>query len=256
MEPLPLESLLPAVLFVGLRMSGLMLFAPVLSSQSVPVPVKVALTVALTALLYPVYRPPQAESGILSGAGIVVGEFVIGMLLGLALQLAVEAALVAGQMMGIQAGYSLVTLLDPQTQADTAVMGTFNQLIVLLIFLEFDVHHWLLRGLTASFVYLPPGSILAGAKAGFGLMQAAGGIWLAGLQMAAPVLVATMLVDVTLGFLAKASPQLPVLFLGLPLKNLLSLTALTGSLMLWPRVFEQRFSNGIALGERLLHLAR
>jgi flagellar biosynthesis protein FliR len=256
MQPLPLESLLLAVLFVGLRISGLMLFAPVLSSQSVPAPLKIALTVALTALLYPVYRPLSLESGILGWAGILGGELVIGMLLGLALQLAVDAALVAGQMTGIQAGYSLVTLLDPQTQADTAVMGTFNQLIVLLIFLQFDVHHWLLRGLAASFVYLPPGSILAGARSGFGLVQAAGGIWLAGLQMAAPVIIATMLVDVALGFLAKASPQLPVLFLGLPLKNMLALSALTGSLLVWPRLFEQRFSSGIALGERLLHLAR
>jgi len=68
--------------------------------------------------------------------------------------------------------------------------------------------------------------------------------------------VATMLIDVTLGFLAKSSPQIPVLFLGLSVKTVVTLSVLTGTLMLWPRLFEHRFAAGISLGERLLHLAK
>ncbi len=256
MEILHLEALVAAVLFIGLRVGGLMLFAPFLSSQSIPAQMKVALAVALTALLYPACRPTPTASGVLDYAGFALAEMVTGLLLGLASQLTVEAAQLAGQMVGVQSGYSLVTLFDPQTQADTAVMATFNQFVVLLIFVQLNADHWLLRGLAASFSYLPPGSLITGAKAGYALLRAAGGIWLAALQLAAPVVVATMLVDVTLGFLAKASPQLPVLFLGLPIKNLLGLTVLTGSLVLWPRFFEHRFSAGIALGEQLLHLAK
>ena len=73
--------------------------------------------------------------------------------------------------------------------------------------------------------------------------------------MAAPVVVATMLVDITLGFLAKASPQIPVLFLGLPIKTLLALSVFAGMLLLWPGILKRRFAAGISLGERLLHLA-
>ena len=73
--------------------------------------------------------------------------------------------------------------------------------------------------------------------------------------MSAPVVVATMLVDITLGFLAKASPQIPVLFLGLPIKTLLALSVFAGMLLLWPGIFERRFVAGISLGERVLHLA-
>ncbi len=256
MEITNLQSIVLAAVVIGVRIGGLMLFAPFFSSQGIPAQIKVGLTVALTALLFPVYRPAGMEGGIFSWTGVISGELIVGMLLGLSLQLAIEAAQVAGQMIGVQAGYSLVTLLDPQTQADTAVMATFHQLLALLVFLQLDVHHWLLRGLASSFAYLPPGSLIGSANAGFGLLQAASGIWLAGLQMAAPVVVATMLVDVSLGFLAKASPQLPILFLGLPAKNLLALTVLGGCLIFWPRVFEQRFADGIALGERLLHLAK
>jgi flagellar biosynthetic protein FliR len=59
-----------------------------------------------------------------------------------------------------------------------------------------------------------------------------------------------------LGFLGKASPQLPVLFIGLAVKNLVGLTVLLVAMAYWPRMFSQQFANAIRLGERLLHLAR
>ncbi len=256
METLHLETIVAAVMFAGVRIGSLMLFAPFLSSGSIPVQLKAGLTVALTALLYPVYGAVQLESSGLGWVQICVGEVVVGLLLGLTLQFILEAAQMAGQILGVQAGFSLVSILDPQTQADTPVISTFIQLITLLIFLELNVHHWLLRGVAASFVYLPPGSVILNQRVASSLLQAAGAIWLVGLQIAAPVVVATLLIDVTLGFLAKSSPQIPILFLGLSIKTVVALTVLSGTLILWPRVFEHHFAAGISMGERLLHLAK
>jgi flagellar biosynthetic protein FliR len=256
METLHLEALVAAVMFAGVRIGGLMLFAPFFSSGSIPLQVKAGLTVALTALLYPVYGAVRLETSALGWVQVLTGEAVVGLLLGLSLQFILEAAQMAGQFLGVQAGFSLVTILDPQTQADTPVISTFNQLLALLIFLELNVHHWLLRGLAASFVYLPPGSVILNLKVTTSLLQAAGAIWLVGLQIAAPVVVATLLIDVTLGFLAKSSPQIPILFLGLSIKTVVALTILSGTLIVWPRLFEHHFAAGISLGERLLHLAK
>ena len=80
-------------------------------------------------------------------------------------------------------------------------------------FLSLDVHHWMLRGIAAQF-RIPSARVRCRGERGLSaelLHGAAGGIWLAGLQIAAPVLAATLLCDVTLGFLGKASPQMPVL---------------------------------------------
>jgi flagellar biosynthetic protein FliR len=256
MESLHIEALLAAVMFAGVRIGGLMLFAPFFSSGSIPLQVKAGLTVALTALLYPVYGAARLETSALGWVQVLTGEAVVGLLLGLTLQFIMEAAQMAGQFLGVQAGFSLVTILDPQTQADTPVISTFNQLLALLIFLELNVHHWLLRGLAASFVYLPPGSVILNLRVTTSLLQAAGAIWLVGLQIAAPVVVATLLIDVTLGFLAKSSPQIPILFLGLSIKTVVALTIFSGTLIVWPRLFEHHFAAGISLGERLLHLAK
>lgn len=256
METLSLDTLLSAVMFVGARVAGLMLVAPFFGNAGIPAPIKAAFTLAVTVLLYPVGPAAHIEGGAIGWTGVVAGELIVGLLLGLAVQFVIEAAQVAGHVMGMQAGYSLATLFDPQTQADTPVMATFNQLIALLIFLQLDVHHWLLRGLAASFAYLPPGSALTHLGAAGGLLQAAGGIWLVAVQIAGPVIVATLLVDVTLGFLGKASPQMPVLLVGLPIKTLVSLVVIAGAVRVWPGLFEKHFAAAIAMGERLLHLSR
>jgi flagellar biosynthesis protein FliR len=255
MPVIHLEQIVQAVVFAGVRIGGMFLFPPFFSSDAIPAQVKVALTVALTMLLYPVYGPSALQVDVIGWLRVASGELLVGLLLGLSLQFVFEAALFAGQMIGVQTGYSLITILDPQTQADTQVLAIFHQLTVLLIFLRLNVHHWLLRGLAASFAYLPPGAASASLRPSLGLLREAGGIWMAGLQIAVPVVVATLLADVALGFLGKASPQLPVMLVGLSIKNILGLLALGGALALWPDFFDQRFSAALAVGERLLHLA-
>jgi flagellar biosynthetic protein FliR len=184
-----------------------------------------------------------------------MGEAMIGLMLGLMANFLFEAASMAGQILGVQIGYSLANVFDPQTQADTPVLSLFHNMAALLIFLQLDVHHWLLRSVVRSFVYLPPGAAPATLGAASGLLHAAGGIFLAGVQIAAPSLVATLVADMALGFLGKASPQLPVLFIGLAVKNLVGLTVMIAAIAYWPRMFNQQFGNAIQTAERLLHLA-
>lgn len=251
-----LESMLAAALCAGTRVGGLMIFAPFFSSDAIPPRIKAGLTLALTALLYPAYSTVMPNLASIGWVRVVVGEAFVGLLLGLTLNFIYDAAVLAGQVLGVQMGFSLVNILDPQTQVDTPVLSIFHQLIALLIFLALNVHHWLLRGMAASFAYLPPGGVEIRLSAVSSLLQTAGGIWLVGVQIAAPALVATMVVDIALGFLGKASPQLPVLLVGLSVKSALGLVVLVSTLALWPRFLERHFAAAVTTAEGLLHLAR
>lgn len=255
MNPLHLDQIIAAAVFVGARVSGLMVFCPFLGSDAIPLPIKAALTALMTALLYPVQSSLQLHFSTWQWAGVLLSEVVIGLALGLAANLMMEAPLMAGQILGVQMGYSLATLFDPQTQADTPVLAEFHRLAALLIFLEMNMHHWLLRAVAKSFAYLPATAAVTAEGFSLGLLRAAGGIFLAGLQIAAPGLVATLVADLALGFLGKASAALPVLFIGLAVKNLLGLAVLFAVIVYWPASFGERFAAAIALGEHLLHLA-
>ncbi len=255
-DGLHFEELLAAAVFTGARVSGLMVFCPFLGSDAAPIPVKAGLTMLLTVLLHPLHGPVGLVLGPWQWARVAMGEILIGLVLGLVVNFLFESTLLAGQILGVQIGYSLATVFDPQTQADTPVLSQFHRLAALLIFLQLDVHHWLLRALMRSFSYLPPGSAAATLALASGLLHAAGGIFLTGVQIAAPSLVATLVADMALGFLGKASPQLPVLFIGLALKNLLGLAVLMAAMAYWPRLFNQQFARLIHVSEQLLHLAR
>jgi len=251
-----LQLLLGAAVFVGARVSGLMVFCPFLSSDAIPLRLKAVITVVLTALLYPLHGPLQLDLDSWRWVSIALSEVVIGLILGLVANFMMEAPMMAGQILGVQMGYSLATLFDPQTQADTPVLAEFHRLAALLIFLQLNVHHWILHAVVRSFSYLPAGMAAATYASVIGLLHASAGVFLAGVQIAAPGLVATLVADVALGFLGKASPQLPVLFIGLAVKNLLGLAVMIAVIAYWPHSFSDRFADGISLAERLLHLAR
>jgi flagellar biosynthetic protein FliR len=253
---LDLEQLVLGFALAGLRISGLLLFAPFFGSVSIPVRIKAGLAILLMWLLYPLalaqnttIRTP-GEFAALAG-----NELMLGLLLGLSVQFVFEASQLAGQILGVQLGFSLVHVLDPQTQADTPVFGLLQQTIVLLLFLALDVQNWMLRGLAHSFGYVPPGATVLNGAVVASLLHDAGYQFFAGVQIAAPALAATMLADLALGFLGKASPQLPVLFVGLSVKSVLGLLVMIAAIVSWPRWFERAFGASVEHGERLLHLA-
>jgi flagellar biosynthetic protein FliR len=80
----------------------------------------------------------------------------------------------------------------------------------------------------------------------------AGGIFLAGLQLAAPVVAAALVVEVVVALVARLSPQLPAIVVGIPLKTLTSYTVLIASLAVWPSWIERHFTALVDAAGRLI----
>lgn len=255
MIQIPLLPLLGAFFSIGVRISGLMLFAPFFGSAIIPTRVKAMLVLALTLLLMPTVGAKIGTHTLGEWPMLIATEFVIGAGMGIVTNLIFEAAQLAGQILGVQMGYSLVNILDPQTQVDTTVVSIFYQSIVMLLFLRMDVHLWLLRAVGNSFDYLPVGTARVSSLFTFTVFRIAGSIFGLGVQIAAPVLSATLAADIVLGFLGKASPQMPLMLLGPAVKSLLGLAILIATLKYWPDLFRRLFLESMAQANQLLHLA-
>jgi flagellar biosynthesis protein FliR len=234
----------------------MMTFAPFFGSDVLPPSIKAIFTMVLTAVLYGVAPIPQIPLTATSWIHVVASEAFIGLMMGLSVQLVFEGVQVAGQLTGMQLGFSLASLIDPMTNIDTPVLSVFYQMFALLIFLQLNVHHWLLKMLVKSFEYVPVGTGVATLPAANELFRVAAAMWLIGVQMAAPIVLATILVDVTVGFVSKASPQLPAMFIGISVKNFIGYGVLAASAALWPSLLEREFTRAMGWTERLLHLAR
>jgi flagellar biosynthesis protein FliR len=163
--------------------------------------------------------------------------------------------LFAGQIAGVQFSFSMVNLLDPTSNIQTPLMGDLFQLMGTLVLITAGLDRIVLASLVRSFRAVPLGAYMLAPLTARVAVQAAGGIFLAAVELAAPVLAATMLIEIAVALLSKLSPQLPVMSLTVPLKTMVGFIVLTGSLALWPRFIEARFSGLLDLAERMLQVS-
>jgi flagellar biosynthetic protein FliR len=251
-----LETVIGRLLIVGARVSALMVFAPFLASATIAPRIKAGFALALTALLYPIVGANLPALSAATGWKVAGGEFIVGLIMGITLQFVFEGLELAGQIVGFQVGHSLANLINPLSEAETPILANFYQAVALLIFLQLDVHHWLLRGLVKSFQYCPPGMVVVTPAAAEQVWRAAGGMLIMAVQIAIPTLLATLIIDISLGFLGRASPQLPVLFVGMSVKSVVAFMVVMGTLRFWPGILERYFGEALAASEQLMHLAR
>lgn len=250
-----IQPALTRLLMVGVRVSLVVIFLPFLGSGGIAARIKGTLAIALTALLYPIYIPASATLANTNWFSLFFGETLIGLALGLSVSFVFEAVQVAGQMCGLQLGYSLESLIDPQTRAQSPTLSMFCNAVAVLIFLQLNVHHCMLRVLAASFKQLPPGTFTVDRALPLALIRDSGTMLSLGVQIAAPITLAAIVVDVALGFIGRAAQQLPVMLVGMSIKELLGMGMLATVIAMWPASLERHFAHAIRAGQHLLRLA-
>jgi flagellar biosynthetic protein FliR len=199
----------------SLRIGGFVLAAPIASEATIPRRVKIVLTLALAFLLAPLAPVPTALS-IFSGAGALtaVQEILIGVAIGMVMQLAFDALTFAGQTISMTMGLGFATLVDPQRGANVPVLGQVFMIMGILTYMAINGHLMLLGALANSFQTLPIGA--ANIDKDFLLSVATWGarIFETGLLVALPAVIALVIVNLALGVVTRAAPQLNLFGIG------------------------------------------
>src|ERR1700678_4837800 len=205
----------PCLWWPTLRVGGFVLSAPIASETTIPSFIKIIMSVSLALLMSPLARVP-ADLSIFSGMGLfaAVQELLIGIAIGLVVQLAFEALTFAGQTVSLTMGLGYATLVDPQHGANTTVLGQMFMIFGLLTYLAVDGHLMLLGALAESFQTLPIG--LPHIDKNFLLTVASWGahVFESGLLIALPAVIALLIVNLALGVVTRAAPQLNLFGIG------------------------------------------
>ncbi len=239
--PAALEHLLNAGIFALLRVGGVVAFAPPFQSAAVPPRIKAMLSISVAVLLAPVAAALPGTAAELTVTGLL-GEAVVGVLIGLTLSLLNEALLFAGNLMSVSFSFSLANLLDPNSAVETEVLGVLLNWIGVLVLLASGLHRAIFAALFRSLAAVPLGTATVHALAGRQFAFAMAGVFLAGVQLASPVMASALLVEIGLGLVGRVAPGLPTQILSVPLKTAVSYVAFIGSLALWPGWIERHFS--------------
>ena len=220
------------------RLAGIMAFAPFFSSRAVPYQVRVAVTLMAAVALFPSLpevRVPS-DSGLTFLIGVVLGEVLFGMVLGLAASFVFAGMQLAGQIIAFQLGFSIINLIDPQSDVETSVISFLQYYLGVLFFLLINGHHWFFLAVSESFNYLPVHGVVLHASLAREVVRLSSQILVAGVQIAAPVIAVTVIADMVLALIGRAAPQIHILIVGLPLKSLVGFVAMSISFYFLPRL--------------------
>ncbi len=210
------------VLFVLIfaRVMSLVAVAPVVSHQAIPVQVKIALGLFLALVLHPIVAAthPVIDQRLAGFVLLALKEVAVGLLLGFASGFLLLGALVAGEMISLDLGLSMATVIDPDSGAQNTVLSEFLTLVLTLVFLVLNGHHFVLQALQMSYDSVGIGQVVISAGLSEKLVALSGTVLVVGVKLAAPIIVASFIVNVALAVLARVTPQINVFILNFQVK--------------------------------------
>lgn len=219
---------LTGVLLLATRIAAVLLLTPILYAVNMPALVRVLMVVALSAVLaLPLATPALSvhDTGALVSA--LLQEVIVGATLGLGILMAFAGFTLAGRLVDVQVGFGMAQVLDPLTRVQLPILSAVFGLVAVVFFFLVDGHHALLRGIAASVDRFPVGQAVTPGTAAEPLVRQGAALFALGFALAAPIVLGLLLVEFVLGVVARNLPQMNMLALGIPVKILVGLFALS-----------------------------
>jgi flagellar biosynthetic protein FliR len=198
-----------------LRVSALMITAPIFSLSAFNTRLRVLMALVLTWLIYPLYTWPVIDPTSAQGLVEVFNQIMIGATMGLILQVVVAAVVVAGQSIAAAMGLSMANMIDPN-MGNVPVVSQLLIVMSTLIFVGFGGHAIMLGLILESFKSLPIGTSIMDQAVYGRVLQWSSMVFLGALLMALPVMVALLFINVGLGVVTRAAPSLNIFAVGFP----------------------------------------
>lgn len=221
MLPIPAELVLENMVLWSapfLRVSAMLLIAPVFSASGVSVRFRVLLAVLIAALAAPIIpTPPTTDLFSASGLLMAIREVGIGFAIGFVLQLVFGAVVYAGQAVSMTMGLGFAMAVDPQNGVQVPVLSQMYVILATLLFLSLNGHLILIATVIDSYQILPAN--LSGIPvSSLGEVAALGSkVFASGISLALPAMAAMLMVNVTFGVITRTAPQLNIFAVGFPM---------------------------------------
>jgi flagellar biosynthetic protein FliR len=249
-----LQILLATFFWPFSRILALIAASPILGNPSLPVLTKLGLAILITFLVAPTLdNLPQVDPGSGIGLLILIQQVIIGIAIGFSMRIVFVAVEMAGDIIGLQMGLGFATFIDPLS-GQIPLIGRFLGLIASLAFLAIDGHLIMIALVTQSFTTLPIGATGLATPIFSDIAIWGREIFMAGVQLALPVLAALLMTNLSLGILSRAAPQLNIFAVGFPLTLAVGILVLALTIPYFTPALEQLIQNGFSMMMRIVGL--
>jgi len=220
-----------AFVLVLSRVGGLFAFAPVFSSRMIPVRVKLLIAGGISLALTPVAAHGHTlPVDSLAVVPLIIQEVIVGLGFAVAIGVLSAAVQAAGSLLDTLIGFSFAALVDPINNGQAAILGQLYALFATMVLLLTGGDQIMILGLGKSYDLLPIGQMPPTARLAELATSGLGEIFIIGLEIAAPVVIALVLTDVAFALVSRAVPQMNVFQVGLPAKVLVGFATVAASL--------------------------
>ncbi|MYL45977.1 flagellar type III secretion system protein FliR [Virgibacillus halodenitrificans] len=246
---------IPVFLLILVRVSAFFVTLPLFSYRTIPGHFKIGFSFFLSLIIFYTVDVTVIE---IDGTYIllVLKEAMVGLLVGLIAYILLSAIQIAGGFIDFQMGFAIANVVDPQTGAQSPLMGQYFYIIALLFLLSVNGHHLLIDGIYNSYQFISIDAFIPfqnGSIADF-VIDTFNKMFLIAFQMAIPIVGCLFLVDVALGIIARTVPQLNVFVVGLPLKILVSFMVIFIFLSLYVSLVNRLFESMFKVMRQLMQL--
>lgn len=214
------------------RLGAVIMLLPGLGETFIPARIRLSFALALSFMLFPLVlgnAPPlPASAGDLALA--VIREVLIGVLIGGILRLFMSSLATAGEIVSLQTTLSFSQTANPMQAQPSTTLGTFLGMIGIVLVFATDLDHLFIAGIVRSFDLFPFGRDVPVADGAQLAIQTIGGSFALGVQLAAPVIVFSLVINIAIGLVGRVMPQFQVFFAATPLILLLGMSIFAMSL--------------------------
>ena len=227
---LPAEVWVAGLVFA--RVGAVIMLLPGIGDAVVPPRIRLALALLLAFVLFPIAAPQVAGIPGTSSALItaVIRELLIGLMIGGLLRLFLASLAVAGEAVSLQTTLAFAQTANPlQAMPGTTVAAFLTLLGITLIFAT-DLHHLFIGAIARSYTLFPSTRGVSVQDAGDMAARTVGNAFALGVQLAAPVIVFSLILNIAAGLVGRMLPQFQIFFVAAPLHILIGLSVLALSL--------------------------
>ena len=229
---------------VFFRVGTLTMLIPGIGEGYVPVQIRLAFALILTLCIAPVVAPylPAEPASIDAMVGLVIKEILIGLMIGALLRLFLASLTTAGELVSLQTTLAFAQTANPLQAAPATTVSTFLSILGITLIFDTNLHRMFLAAVAHSYTLFPAYKAVPLADAGALAAQTVGKTFALGVQLAAPVIVFSLVFNVATGLIGRAMPQFQIFFAATPLSLLLGLSIFALSVggigLLWVQSYE------------------
>jgi flagellar biosynthetic protein FliR len=246
-----------AYLWPMVRIGAMLLAAPMFSSRQVPVMFRVFLMLLITWIVIP-SLPSMPPADVLSHTGflIMLQQVLIGVVMGFILQMVFGALVFGGQVVAYSTGLGFASMVDPQNGVQVPVVAQFYLILSTLLFLLSNGHLLTIELLADSFQTLPVAVDGISRNGLLDIIAWGSRLFAGGLLIALPIVGAMLMVNMGMGVVMRAAPQLNIFSVGFPITMLLGFALMWVSLPSVFAVFTRVLEESFQLMMQLLQVTR